>query len=106
MEHILQFGINIDDEKIKQSIKEKAEKEVLNVITQDVKRALFEPYSTYGVYRDKFTYIPTNYLNDKIVDFLNENKDEILEMTANKLAEKLSKTKKAKETLDAVLKEI
>lgn len=103
MEHILQFGINIDDETIKKNILKNAEEQVIKDISYDVKAALFEK-SYYG--RNDFTKTPTMFLTKKLDDFLAENKDEILELVTDKLAEKLSKTKKAKETLDVVLKEI
>lgn len=101
MEHILQFGINIDDEFIKQSVLKNAEEQIIKDISRDVKEALFQKDSWTG----KILKTPTTYLNKKLDDFLAENKDEILELVTDKLAERLSKTKKAKEKLDEVLKE-
>lgn len=104
MEHILQFGINIDDETIKKTVMEKAEEEIIYALKQDVKRALFEP-QRYS-YRNDYTYEPTTYLNGKITDFLAENKDEILERVSDKLADRLSRTKKARELLGDVIKDL
>ena len=40
MEHILQFGINIDDERIKNMVEAKAEKALNEIVKSDVIEAL------------------------------------------------------------------
>ena len=44
MEHILQFGINIDDHAIIEAVKAKAEKEIVESIKAEARSALFSPY--------------------------------------------------------------
>ena len=41
MEHIIQFGITIDDDAIKKNIEEKATKQVVDSISQSTKDRLF-----------------------------------------------------------------
>ena len=93
MEHIIQFGITIDDEAIKQTILDNAEKNIMDRITKDVQLAIFR---TNG-----WSDAPTNQLRpwveEKVDVILKENKDTIVELAAEKLAERLARTKKAKE---------
>ena len=42
MEHIVQFGIGIDDESIRKRIEETAEKQIIETLTKDVKSTIFE----------------------------------------------------------------
>lgn len=93
MEHIVQFGITIDDEAIKQTILDNAEKNIMDRITKDVLLAIFR---TNG-----WSDTPTNQLRpwveEKVDVILKENKDTIIDLAAEKLAERLARTKKAKE---------
>lgn len=93
MEHIVQFGISVDDEAIKQTILDNAEKNIMDRITRDVKLAIFR---TNG-----WSNNPTDQLRpwveEKVDNILKENKDAIIDLAAEKLAECLARTKKAKE---------
>lgn len=100
MEHILQFGINIDDDTIKKRVMESAEGVIINQIADDIKGLMFEhnPYRTWEP-----TKKPTQYLDHKIDEFIVENKESIIELAAERLAERLSKTKRVKEMVDEVI---
>lgn len=99
MEHIVQFAIGIDDEAIKQSIMERAEKQIMADLTHDVKSTIFET----NRYSGQPTKTPTYYLDCRIDKILESCREDIIEMAAERLAERLCRTKKAKERLDAIL---
>lgn len=93
MEHIVQFGITVDDDAIKNLITSKASETVVN----EVKREL-------GVDN---RYFPNNVVkkmvSDEVLNQFNLHKEEIIEATAKVLAEKLIKTKLVKERTSNVL---
>ncbi len=95
MEHIVQFAIGIDDETITDRITQNAEKEVIRQLTNDIRKVIFEVD-----YRGNITYRPSNFVAQRIDEFLENNRDDILEITGKYLAEKLVKTKRGKEILD------
>ena len=99
MEHILQFGINIDDERIKKEIYESAKKTIMEDIRNDVRRQIFEVDAWTG----NATRMPAPIVRKAIDDVVTTHKDEIIEMAAEKLAERLFKTKKWKETQEQVI---
>ena len=96
MEHIVQFGIGIDDDAIRKRIEEGAEKQILKNIEDDVQSTLFER----DYYGKNYKKVPTDYLNRKIDEFLEKHKDKILEMASTKLADKLARSKRGKEILE------
>lgn len=98
MEHIVQFAIGLDDKAIVDRIKARAESIILDEIRNEAKNAICEP-SPYG---SSCKGIPTSYFDKKIELFMKENKDEIIEMAAKRLAERLSRTKAAKAVLEGM----
>ena len=94
MEHIIQFGIGIDDEAIIKRVEAKAEDTIMQEIRHDAKAAIFKPMYPNN---SAFTRNPTDFFDEKIDQFLKENKDEIIKMTADRLAERLARTKAARE---------
>lgn len=99
MEHVVQIGIGIDDEAIKDSIVKNIERTILGEVKDDINKTLFIDYGYYN-------RGPSKFLETQIEEFLEKNRDDILEMAAEKLADKLSRTKKAKEMLSEVLEKI
>lgn len=93
MEHIIQFAIGIDDKAIRERVEANAERTIIEDIKKDVKDHLYMKNSWGAGYLNQ----PSNYFNDKITEFINENKDEIIALAAKNLAERLAKTKAAKE---------
>lgn len=103
MEHILQFGINIDDDKIKNMVETKAEKALNEIVKSDVIEALTEKRdSNNWEYSRKLKSL----VNDTMEKFCVDNKEEIINLAADRLVEKLSRTKVAKEATERVLKEM
>ena len=97
MEHILQFGVNIDDEAIVRNIENSIQKKVENAILQDVKQKIVgnENYSNWS-YSKRIEGL----IADAASNFFTENKDRIIELTSDKLVDKLAKTKAVKEMLN------
>lgn len=103
MEHIVQFAIGIDDEAIRQRVIETAEKKIMETITFDVRKRIFQRhYYKMDVITDDLQY----WVEEKIEHILEDCKDAIIERAAEKLADKLSKTKKAKEALNNVVENL
>ena len=103
MEHIIQFGVTIDDEKIKQTAEAKVEKVINEVIKNDVYEALtgVREFNKYE-YSKRLTVLVNNTMEKFCVD----NKEEIINLAADRLVEKLSRTKAVKEATERVLKEM
>ena len=87
MEHIIQFGIGIDDDAIRKRIEEGAEKAILKNIEDGVRSSLFQK----DYYGKGYSKEPTDYLDKKIDDF---------DMAATKLADRLAKSRRGKEILE------
>lgn len=103
MEHIVQFGISIDDNQIKKTIENNVRSQVVAEIKKDCMKQLIgnDNVSAYQ-YSQKIK----DMVNDNIKSFLEENKETIIKETVNQLAEKLSRTKAAKEALSKTLGDI
>lgn len=103
MEHIVQFGVNIDDEKIVKTTEAKIEKIINEVVKADIYEALtsIREYNKYEYSKHLMILV-----NNTMEKFCVENKEEIIKLAANRLAEKLSRTKVAKEAIEKVLKEM
>jgi hypothetical protein len=96
MEHIIQFGIGIDDDAIRKRIEEGAEKQIIKNIEDGVRSSLFQK----DYFGKEYNKVPTVYLDRKIDAFLGKHRDEILDMAAAKLADRLAKNKRGKEILE------
>lgn len=105
MEHIVQFGISIDDDVIKKNIERNVQNQVVNIIKQDcMKELVGKKECSSWEYTGRIDGLITDTTNK----FLETYKSEIIEIAASKLADRLSKTKAVKDmvasTLDDLLK--
>ena len=108
MEHIVRFGIGIDDEAIRKIIMEKAEKSILNDLKKQIRTDIDN--QIFVIDRDWYS---KNYkkvdLQDWVKDFvmktLEDNKEQIIEMASEKLADKMSRTKAVKEAMTEKVRE-
>ena len=91
MEHILQFGIDIDDEFIKKNIYTVAEDRCVREVVNQFERTVFD-YSCWG---DKQGV--TQWARQRFDEFLEGHKDAIIEKAALVLADKLSRSKTVRE---------
>lgn len=96
MEHIIQFGVTIDDERIKQHIEDKATKQICDSITQSMKDRLFK--SKYG----GFSYEAEEMMGK----FLDKYKDEIIANATAQVVESIKRSKKYKTALAQIAEEM
>lgn len=101
MEHIVQFGISIDDEAIRKKIESSAYNDVINRLFGDVKGDIHNKLrSTYGSR-------PYDALVDVIVkEIIEENKEEIIERASLMVADKITRTKKFREATEKVIQDL
>ena len=85
MEHIVQFAISIDDDKIKRNIENNVEKQVVNKIKGDCMKALVGKKSITNC---DYTQKLKEMVDDNIQNFLAENKDEIIKIAADQRSDK------------------
>ena len=96
MEHVMQIGINIDDEAIQKAAVNQAAKQ----ITNEMKKSLFQ-YG-YGSYRDDIVGFTSEFekmINEKIDSY----KEEIIERVVDKLTDSIKRSKKYKEALQETI---
>lgn len=98
MEHIVQFAIGMDDNAIKQRVEDAAVKTIIDNIQQEVRDKLFTPCD-YSRSRSKPGDPLSEYSKNLVNDFLSENKDELLDKAALYLADRLCRTKAAKDII-------
>lgn len=101
MEHIVQFGISIDDEMIQKRIVDNAERTVTAEIQKKVESEILTRSNYYGGYRNSLSEAG----EDIICKWLESHKDEIIELAASKVAEKVSRSKAWKEKYGEVTAE-
>ena len=94
MEHIIQFGITIDDDAIKKHIEEKATKQVVDSISQSMKDRLFR--------YNGFSYDA----QEMFAELLDKYKDEIIEKATAQVVDSIKRSKKYKEALAKVAEEM
>lgn len=92
MEHIIQFGVSIDDERIEQQTLNSIAKE----ITKDVEKTL-------GVNSWGKSSIIHSMAEQKVQDVIDEYRDDIIEKASDKLAEKIMRSKAFKEKKAAII---
>ncbi len=100
MEHIIQFGIGIDDEAIVKRVQENAEKIIVQSIQQRVEESIFETS-----YRGEITTRLKCAAENLLMKWLESHKDEIIQAASVLLADKMIKTKAVKTAIEGVLKE-
>ena len=92
MEHIIQFAIGIDDDRIVKLVEDNASKQIIGDLKQQVANRIFSTY-----YCGQNANPSTDKLSDLSVqivsDFLKDNKDVIVERASELLADKILKSK-------------
>ena len=105
-QHIVNVAFDFDDDKVRKTLEESAEKKVIDNLLTDIKKAICSKSDRYYYYGYNEKVSDENFesglkaiVYDEIDKVLLDNKDTIIELTADKLADKLSRTKAAKELL-------
>jgi hypothetical protein len=97
MEHIIQFAINIDDDRIIKIIEAKAEKEIIKTLTNQVGRQIFQAnYHSRDGYDE---HCLSDYSKHLLQTFFEDHKTEIIDATAKYLADRLARSKAGKAIL-------
>lgn len=98
---IINIPLNIDDELWASSLARDYESKVTEKLTNEVRKCLAD-HDSYGLYSKNKDYRRgiEDWVGNKIDDILKEYKDEIIDAAAEKLAERLARTKRAKEVLN------
>lgn len=94
IEHIVQFGITIDDEQIKKTIEKNAMQQVVATFRNDI---IKEMIGKNNYTKSDYSTMMWNAVHKQIETFLDENREKIIEIASEKLADKLAKTKKVKD---------
>ena len=99
-EHVVQFGVCIDDEAIAKGVQQSAEKEVIKMICEKVESVICGKYgySYSRVNKDDLTPL-RDIVERKVDEVINENKQYILDNASKILAEKLVRSKAGKAIL-------
>ena len=93
MQHIINFAIEVEDDRIVQAIEKNVEEKVIKTISERVEDCICNR-SYYGRVTD---YKPLeNMIVTRIDAIIADNKDFVLEKAAEKLAEKLARSKDGK----------
>lgn len=94
MEHILQFGVSIDDNAIQKIIEQKAAEKIAEEIKQATHGSNY-----YGKLNDKPKLLE-DFFKGSVDSIIKENKDEIIDKAIAELVKNLQKSKKIKEFLE------
>lgn len=104
MEHIVQFGIGIDDAAIVKLVTEAAETQIkddlIKQIKSEIEHEIFEFYKGPWEKNEKIVGLQS-LAKDLVVEVLDKNQERIVEMAADRLADKMSRTKAVKEAMAA-----
>lgn len=92
MERLIQFTVDFDDVSIKNRVEERAYRAIADDLKSDVRRKIVNNYGE-----------PTAFGEAIIRNFLTENKDKIIERSAQIIAEKAMRTKAWKEKFGNVM---
>ena len=93
---IINIPLQVDEQKMEEVIQKDYKQKVYAEVANYIKTAISN-YGGYSGYGDKVTRGMDELVNRHIEDFLKDNKDHIIDKAAEILAERLSRTKKAKE---------
>lgn len=98
MEHVIQFAVGIDDDRIVNLVEENASKHIIGELKQQVANRIFS-----ANYYDKNADPSRDQLSEASVqivsDFLKANKDTIVERASEILADKMFKSKTIREKI-------
>lgn len=87
MDHLVQFTISIDDAHIAQMVEKEASKAMQDEVLKVCKSQIGGEANYWG------NNEPGPLLKKALDDFMNDNREEIIDKAADKLAERLSRTK-------------
>ena len=96
MEHIVTFTVSLDDDRIEELVLKSAVKEITKDLTKKVEKIIYKRDTWSG---DDLSQV----VCDEIKNFMEVNREDIIDRAAAKLAESLKRTKAVKEKVEQVL---
>lgn len=99
MEHVVQFGINIDDSAIAEAVKRDAYKEVVKQLTDEARKALpmkYE-YGGYGKGEVDWRGIVGEEVTKQVSTIVADKSDEIVEMAVKRVYDSIARRKPFRE---------
>lgn len=99
MEHVVQFGINIDDTAIAEAIKRDAYKEVIKQLTDKARKDLPKrcEYSGYGKKEVDWRGIIGEEVENRVGAIISDKSDEIVEMAVRRVYDSITRRKPFRE---------
>ena len=99
MEHIVQFGINLDDASIAEAVKRDAYKEIIKQLTDEARKALPREYSygSRGHYEVDWRGIIDKEVEKMVSAIIDENADEIVDMAVKRVYDSIIRRKPFRE---------
>lgn len=97
---IINIPLTIDDELWASALARDYESKVTEKLTNEVRKVIIDHNSRYYLREKSVNAGLSEWVSYKIDDILKEYKDEIIDAAAEKLAERLARTKRAKEVLN------
>lgn len=99
MEHIVQFGINLDDASIAEAIKRDAYKEVVKQLTDEARKDLPKrcEYSGYGKKEVDWRGIIGEEVENMVGAIIDEKADEIVDMAVKRVYDSIIRRKPFRE---------
>lgn len=99
MEHIVQFAVGIDDDAIVKKIEEYAVKTITTELKQSVADKIFEPCYYISKHARPNDDPLSKFSANIVSQFLDENKETIIEKASSMLADKMFKSKTVREKM-------
>ncbi len=109
MEHILQFGISIDEEKIKEVAQSNYDKYYCELIDKYIRDAILDNSAHRNLYSSTSEQISEGIMSEvrkRIDNIVAQNKDVIIEKASDKLVKSIRMCKKGKEIFDKLEQEV
>ena len=106
MEHILNIAFDFDDNRVRNVIEKQACEQVINKLAKDIENALAAEASGYYYNRSKVGDSIAAIAKSRVDRIIDDNKDIIIQEAAKQLADRLMRTKAAKNAVDAAVKEL
>jgi hypothetical protein len=91
MEHIVQFGINLDDSSIAEAIKRDAYKDVIKQLKEEARQDLPSRYCHGGGVDWKGMFRES--IDEEVAAIVSEKQDEIVEMAVKRVYDSLTRRK-------------
>ena len=96
MEHLVSFTVSLDDNRIEELVLNSAVKEITKELTKKVEKIIYKRDSWEG---DGLSRV----VCDEIKNFMEANREDIIDRAAAKLTESMKRTKAVKEKVEQVL---